>query len=70
MQAAASKARSAFSFGTGMALPSGALPVATETKPPAWMIRSKALRSTARSLMTGKAFARQGSMVISSPSLN
>ena len=30
MQAAASMARSAFSFGTRMALPSGALPVATE----------------------------------------
>ena len=32
------------------------------------MIRSKALRSTIRSLITGKAAARQGSMVSSSPS--
>ena len=44
-----------------MALPSGALPVGTETKPPAAMIRSKAPRSTTRSLMTGKARARHGS---------
>ena len=34
------------------------------------MIRSKALRSTQRSLSTGKASARQGSIVIVSPSLN
>ena len=50
-----------------MALPSGALPVGTETKPPAWMIRSRALRSTIRSLITGKALARQGSMTSVSP---
>ena len=52
-----------------MALPSGALPVDTEMKPPAWMIRSRALRSTTRSLTRGKAAARQGSMVRVSPSL-
>jgi hypothetical protein len=34
------------------------------------MIRSKALRSTTRSLRTGNAFARQGSSVSVSPSLN
>jgi hypothetical protein len=55
MQAAASKARSASALGTGMALASGAPPVFTEMKPPAWMMRSKAPRSTTRSLMTGKA---------------
>ena len=69
MQAAASMARSAFGFGTRIALPSGALPVDTETNPPAWMIRSKAPRSTIRSRSTGKAAARQGSMVRRSPSL-
>ena len=51
-----------------MALPSGALPVRTEMKPPAAMIRSKAPRSTIRSLITGKAAARQGSIVRTSPS--
>ena len=43
MQAAASMAGSASVFGTGMALASGALPVRTETKPPAAMIASRAL---------------------------
>jgi hypothetical protein len=62
MQAAASNARSAFRLGTGTAWASGAEPVLTEMKPPAWMIRSKALRSTTRSLMTGNASARHGSM--------
>jgi hypothetical protein len=46
MHAAASNARSALRFGTGTALASGAEPVLTEMKPPAWMMRSKALRST------------------------
>ena len=46
----------------------GAEPVLTEMKPPAWMIRSKALRSTTRSLMIGKRSARHGSTVIVSPS--
>ncbi len=63
MQAAASMARSAFSLGTRMALPSGALPVATEMKPPAAMMRSKALRSTTRSLTTGKALRAPGLQV-------
>src|SRR5262245_45233375 len=70
MQAAASIARSAFSLGTGRELPSGALPVGALTNPPAAMIRSNADRSTTRSLITGKAAARQGSHVISSPSAN
>lgn len=61
MQAAASIAMSASALGTGMALPSGAEPVETPTKPPAATIRSKALRSTTRSLRTGNARARQGS---------
>ncbi len=63
MHAAASMARSASSLRTGIALASGAPPVATETKPPAAMIRSKALRSTTRSRTTGNASARQGSIV-------
>ncbi len=69
MQAAASMARSAFSLGTGMALASGALPIGAEMKPPAAMMRSKAPRSTIRSLRTGKALARHGSIVSVSPSL-
>jgi len=52
-----------------MALPSGALPVDTDTKPPEAMIASRAPRSTIRSLTTGKAFARQGSITRVSPSL-
>ena len=63
MQAAASMAFSALSFGMRMALASQALPVLTETKPPACCMRSNAERSTARSLTTGKAFARNGSIV-------
>ena len=39
-------------------------------KPPDWMIRSKAERSTIRSRTTGNASARHGSMVMVSPSLN
>ena len=69
MHVAASNARSAFGFGTGVACASGAAPVLTEMYPPAWMIRSKADRSTTRSLITGKASARHGSTVIVSPSL-
>ena len=69
IQAAASMERSTVAFGMGMLLPSGALPVETEMNPPERMIRSIELRSTTRSLMTGKAFARHGSMVIVSPSL-
>ena len=51
MHAAASIARSASCFRHRMALASGALPVRTEMKPPAAMMRSKALRSTTRSLI-------------------
>ena len=69
MQAAASMERSALSLGTSTALPSGALPVAAEMKPPAAISRSKALLSTTRSFTTGKARARQGSRYSSSPSL-
>jgi len=57
-------ARSALSLGTNTALPSGALPVATEMKPPAAMMPSKALRSTTR-----KALGLHGSRYSSSPSL-
>ena len=64
MQVAASNAASASTFGTGGACASGALPVGTEMKPPASMIRSNAVRSTTRSLTTGKARARHGSMSI------
>src|ERR1035437_6017763 len=49
MQAAASIESSAAVLGTGSALPSGVPPVFTETKPPAWMMRSKGLRSVTRS---------------------
>lgn len=70
MQAAASNASSASAFGTGVEFASGAAPVFTDTYPPACSIRSNADRSTTRSLMTGKDFARQGSMVRVSPSLN
>ena len=55
MQAAASMARSASGLGTRIALPSGALPVGAVMKPPAAMMRSKAVRSTTRSRRTGKA---------------
>src|SRR5437870_7678707 len=68
MHAAASIARSASRFGTGIAFASGALPVRTVMKPPAWTMRSKAPRSTTRSLMRGKALARHGSIHRSAPS--
>src|SRR5206468_7591977 len=69
IQAAAAKAASALSFSTGSELPSTALPVFTEIKPPAWMMRSNADRSVARSFITGKPVALQGSTTIVSPSL-
>ncbi len=69
MRAAASIERSLACFGTGMELASDAAPVLTEMKPPAWMMRSKAVRSTTRSLTTGKALAPNGSTVMVSPSL-
>jgi len=48
-------AASAAPLETRMALPSGALPVGEVMKPPAAITRSKALRSTMRSRITGKA---------------
>ena len=69
MQAAASMARSAFSLRIGIALPSGALPVVAEMKPPAAMMRSNAPRSTTRSLTTGKARRARARCVSASPSL-
>src|SRR2546429_6231283 len=64
MQAAASNAASASALGIGIALASGALPVGALIYPPASMIRSRADRSTTRSLITGNGLARQGLMVI------
>src|SRR5437868_1121684 len=69
IQDAAANARSAFSFSIGIELPSTAFPVFIEMNPPASMILSKAVRSTIRSLITGKDFERQGSTTIVSPSL-
>src|SRR5205814_687957 len=69
IQAAAAKEASAFSFSTGMALASTALPVFTEINPPACIIRSKAPRSSIKSLITGNALARQGSTTMVSPFL-
>ena len=48
----------------------GYLMTLAEMKPPAWMTRSRDDRSTTRSLITGKASARHGSIQISSPSSN
>ena len=50
-------------LGIGIALPSGAEPVLTETKPPACTMRSNAVRSTVRSLIIGNGFARHGSTI-------
>ena len=69
MHSAASMAVSASFFDIRMALPSGTPPVWTEMYPPDWMILSMALRSTIRSLITGKARARNGSIYMVSPSL-
>jgi len=68
MHCAASMARSASRLGTRSEFASGALPVRTVMYPPAWMMRSNALRSTTRSLTTGNARARHGSIQISAPS--
>ena len=70
MQAAASIARSAWSLATGMSLASGAEPQFAVMKPPCAITWSNAERSTQRSLITGNAWARHGSIQISSPSLN
>ena len=53
-----------------MAWASGAAPVFTDTYPPACWIRSNELRSTIRSLTTGNAFARHGSIRMRSPLRN
>ena len=68
MHAAASKAASDVSLGTGIRLASGAEPVATVMYPPASIIRSNAERSTTKSRITPNAAARQGSTVMMSPS--
>ena len=70
MHAAASIARSALCFGTGIEFASGAEPARAEMNPPACTIRSSALRSITRSLTSGNGFARNGSTVIVSPSRN
>jgi hypothetical protein len=70
MHSAASIDMSATGFGIAVRLASGALPVLTEMKPPARTISSNALRSTTRSLITGKPLARHGSTRMTSPSLN
>ena len=69
IQAAASMAASALYFGTEDAFASGAAPVGAMIKPPAPIMRSKALRSTTRSFSTGNARARQGSIASSAPSV-
>jgi len=68
MQVAFSKALSAAGFGTGVACASGAVPVGAVMYPPAWTMRSRLVRSTTRSLMTGNARDRHGSTSITSPS--
>src|SRR5689334_16033897 len=69
IQAAAANDRSAFSFSMGMAFPSTAFPVFTDMYPPASIMRSNAVRSTIRSLITGKALDLQGSTTTVSPFL-
>ena len=68
MHAAASIARSAWCFGTGIEFASGAEPARAATKPPACTMRSSALRSTTKSLINRNGLARNGSIVIVSPS--
>ena len=71
MDAAACIGLSASSLGTGIAFASSVFPeVFTETKPPAAITLSKALLSTTKSLITGKAALLHGSMWMVSPSLN
>ena len=67
MHWAASKAASASGLGMSISFASGALPELTEIYPPEVMMRSKELRSTTKSLITGKAAARQGSTVMVEP---
>src|SRR5665647_3966835 len=61
---AALKDSSAFSLSIGITLASGALPVFTDTKPPAWIILSNAFLSTIKSFITGKAADLQGSTIM------
>ena len=68
MQAAASMAPRHRLSEPGWRCASGALPVGAETNPPAAMIRSKALRSTTRSLTTGNARPAKARCRSSSPS--
>ena len=70
IHAAASMARSETSLAIGMELASDALPVRAEMKPPACWIRSKAVLSTTRSLITGRAPERKGSTTTVAPSRN
>src|ERR1043165_1427573 len=69
IQAAAAKDSSALCFSIGIAFASTALPVFTDMYPPAWIMRSKDVRSVTKSLITGNELARQGSTTIVSPSL-
>lgn len=70
MQEAESMASSALCFGIGIALASGTPPVVAEMYPPSWIILSKAVLSTTKSLMIGKGLALHGSITMVSPSLN
>ena len=59
-----SNAASASSLGIGVALASFACPVETETYPPEEIILSNEVLSTDKSLIIGKDFALQGSIII------
>ena len=61
---------SATGLGMRVLLASRAPPVGAVMKPPCSTMRSRAERSTIRSLMIGKAAARNGSITIVSPSAN
>ena len=62
IQAAASKAASAVSYEIGILFASGAWPVEAPINPPEAIMESNAFRSIFKSLKTGKAFARKGSI--------
>src|SRR5207247_9589837 len=70
MQAAASMARSALCLGIRIEFAAGAEPARALMKPPAWTIRSSALRSITNSLTIENAPTRNGSIMIVAPSLN
>ena len=61
IQMAELNASSDLLFSTGIACESGADPIFEDINPPAICILSKALLSTIRSFITGKAFALHGS---------